>query len=84
VTGATVVISRFRYVPATVTVKAGGTVTWTNRDFAPHTATTKTTSSFNTGTLNRFRSKRITFSRPGVYRYGCLFHGFMNGTVVVT
>ena len=27
----------FAFAPATLTVKAGGTVTWTNRDEEPHT-----------------------------------------------
>jgi plastocyanin len=78
-----VAISNFKYAPAAITVKAGGTVTWTNGDSAPHTATAKANSAFNTDTLNQGHSKKIAFSKPGTYPYTCLFHPFMSGTVVV-
>ena len=80
---ARVEISNFKYAPAAITVKAGGTVTWTNRDSAPHTATAKANSAFNTDTLKQGQSKQITLSKPGTYQYTCLFHPFMSGTVVV-
>ena len=34
-----VAIHRFAFEPATLTISRGDTVTWTNRDTAPHTAT---------------------------------------------
>lgn len=77
-------ISSFKFKPETITVKAGGTVTWNNKDPAPHTATSSPDNSvFNTDTLRRGQSKAVTFSRAGTYRYACLFHAFMTGTVVV-
>jgi plastocyanin len=84
VSAAKVAISNFKYVPPTITVKSGGTVTWTNRDSASHTATAKANSAFNTDTLKQGQSKTITFSKPGTYRYTCLFHPFMSGTLVVS
>ena len=77
-------ISNFKYAPPAITVKAGGTVTWTNGDSAPHTATAKANSAFNTDTLKQGQSKKVTFSKPGTYPYTCLFHPFMSGTIVVT
>ena len=76
-------ISNFKFAPAAITVRTGGTVTWTNGDSAPHTATAKANSAFNTDTLKQGQSKKITFSKPGTYQYTCLFHPFMSGTVVV-
>lgn len=80
--GVEVDIADFKFVAPMVTVKAGGEVTWTNSDAAPHTATA--TGMFDTGTLNKGDSKTITLSKPGSYAYICNFHPFMKGTVVVT
>ncbi|HEV7459754.1 MAG TPA: cupredoxin family copper-binding protein [Solirubrobacteraceae bacterium] len=83
VPAAKVLISNFKYVPPAITVKAGGAVTWTNADSAPHTATAKAGSAFDTGTLNQGQSKKVTFSKAGTFQYTCTFHPFMSGTVVV-
>ena len=74
-------IRDFKYVPETVTVRAGSRVTWINDDMAPHTATA--TAVFDTGTLQRGDSKALTLSKPGSYSYVCEFHPFMKATVVV-
>lgn len=77
-------IANFDYSPKTVTVKTGGTVTWTNTDGANHTATQSPGGSgFDTGTLSKGDSKTETFKTPGTYQYICLFHAFMHGTVKV-
>jgi plastocyanin len=76
-------IADFKYGPATVTIRSGGNVTWTNSDSAPHTATADNQKDFNTDTLNTGDSKKITFSKSGTFKYFCLFHPFMHGTVVV-
>jgi plastocyanin len=74
-------IRDFKYVPETVTVRAGSPVTWINDDMAPHTATA--TGVFDTGTVQRGDSKALTLSKPGSYSYVCEFHPFMKATVVV-
>jgi plastocyanin len=76
-------IKDFAFNPATVTVSAGTTVTWTNQDLAPHTATAED-GSFDTGRLNQGESGSVTFDQPGTYAYVCTFHPSMKGTVVVT
>jgi len=80
---AKVTMANFAFDPTPVTVKAGGTVTWTNTDSAPHTATADDQKTFDTGTLDKAKSKTITLSKPGTYTYVCRFHPFMHGTVVV-
>jgi plastocyanin len=76
-------ISNFEYAPDPVTVKAGGTITWTNSDPDEHTATSDDHKTFDTGTLEKGDSKTVTLTKPGTYTYVCSFHAFMHGTVVV-
>jgi plastocyanin len=82
---AKVTIADFKYGPDPVQVKSGGSITWTNSDSTPHTATdTADKSVLDTGTLNQGDSKTVTFEQPGTFQYTCLFHPFMHGTVTVT
>ena len=74
-------IMDFEFQPPKATVKTGGTITFVNRDKAPHTAETD---SFDSGRLDRGQSKRIEFDEPGTYEYFCDFHRFMTATVEVT
>ncbi len=75
-------IADFAFAPATVTVTAGDTVTWTNADPVAHTATA-TDSSWDTGDIAEGASASITFNTPGTYSYLCTPHPTMTGTVVV-
>ncbi len=77
-----VAIENFLYAPATIEVDVGDTVTWTNRDEEPHTATGNG-GSFNTGNLARGESGSHTFSAAGRFPYICALHPSMRGTVVV-
>lgn len=81
VADAKVDIADFTFEPETITVEAGGTVTWTNTDKAPHTATKD--DDFDTGTLQMGDSKKVTVDQPGTFAYICDIHPFMKGTVVV-
>lgn len=75
-------IVEFAYDPVDVAVRTGGTIEWTNSDAAPHTATAED-DSFDTGSLDKGDSARITFDEPGSFKYICTFHPFMNATVEV-
>jgi plastocyanin len=77
-----VAIENFLFAPATVNVDVGDSVTWTNRDEEPHTATGNG-GSFNTGTLDQNQSGSHTFTRAGRFPYICALHPSMKGTVVV-
>jgi plastocyanin len=77
-----VAIENFLYSPATVSVNVGDTVTWTNRDEDPHTATASG-GGFETGTLDQGQSGSHTFSEAGRFPYICALHPSMKGTVVV-
>lgn len=68
--------------PAADTVAVGGTVTWTNAGYNPHTSTGQN-SLWNSGTLNPGQSFSREFPQAGSFAYECTIHPGMNGTVVV-
>lgn len=81
---ATVSIENFAFSPATVNIKVGQSVMWTNKDSAPHTAT-ELSSAFDSGSLATNQSFSFTFHTAGTYTYHCLIHSMMaTATVVVT
>ncbi|MCK9518795.1 MAG: cupredoxin family copper-binding protein [Dehalococcoidia bacterium] len=80
---AAVNIQGFAFAPANVAVNVGDSVTWTNSDTVPHTATADD-GSFNTGNLNTGASGSVTFNTAGTFAYFCAIHPSMRGTVVVT
>ena len=83
-TGATVSIKDFAFSPASVTIKAGEAVGWTNADAAPHTVTDNN-GGFDSGTINANAKYSHAFAIPGTYTYHCTFHSMMaTATVVVT
>ena len=83
VAAATVSIENFAFSPAVVHVKLGGTVTWTNKDSTPHTAT-DISGSFDSGSLETDKTFTKTFSTAGTFTYHCTIHSMMpNATVVV-
>jgi plastocyanin len=80
--GGSVTIKDYAFTPPTLTVPAGTTVTWTNDDAVPHTATASD-GSFDSGNLNPGQSYSFTFATPGSYPYVCQYHAGMQGTIVV-
>jgi plastocyanin len=77
-----IAISDYAYQPAKITVASGASLTFSNRDQTPHTAT-GTPNGFDTGAIKPGQSKTITVSKPGTYTYYCQFHAFMHGTIIV-
>lgn len=75
-------IKNFAFSPATVTVPAGTSITWTNEDSASHTVTS-TDGKINSGILNQGKKFTYTFNDPGTYDYICGVHPYMKGTVIV-
>ncbi len=81
--GVEVDIKDFAYNPDPVTFKAGQSVTWTNQDSAPHTATGQDRDVLQSGTLNQGESYSQIFDTPGTYEYFCEFHPNMKGVMIV-
>jgi plastocyanin len=80
--GPVVTIRNDAYAPSTLTVVAGTTVAFINRDDDAHTVTA-TDGSFDSRGLDTDGAWRHTFERPGTYRYFCELHPFMRGRIVV-
>ncbi|HUB99749.1 MAG TPA: cupredoxin family copper-binding protein [Solirubrobacterales bacterium] len=78
-----VAIADFTYEPAQLTVPAGTTVEFTNEDSTPHTATSKESGAFETGSIEKGKTGTVTLDKPGTYAYYCAFHPFMKGTITV-
>ena len=70
------------YSPATLTVNAGTTVTWTNKDAVDHTVTSDT-KLFDSGNISSNGTFSYKFSTAGTYNYHCTIHQEMTGTVIV-
>jgi amicyanin len=78
----TVEIMDYKYSPATLTVKVGDTVTWTNHDSAPHDVTiTEGPEKFKSPTLKKGESFSYTFEKAGKYSYYCSIHPDMKASV---
>ena len=78
------------FVPETLTVSKGTTVTWTNGDSTLHTVTSGSAESGNSGTefdssyLAAGKTFQHQFSTSGTFDYYCTLHPYMKGKVVVT
>ena len=67
-----------------ITVSAGTTVTWTNNGQRGHTVTSADGSFKSPGTLVNGQTYSFTFNAAGTFKYVCLIHSSMKGTVTVT
>jgi amicyanin len=76
-------IKNFAFSPATITVKAGSTVVWTNDDAIQHDVTFDG-GGITSSVLNHNDTFSHTFPTAGTYHYICSIHPFMHGTVIVT
>jgi plastocyanin len=80
--GNSVTLAGFAFSPASITVKVGTTVTWTNKDSATHTVVSDS-GVFQSGNLAVNATYTYTFSTAGSYAYHCSIHPSMKGTVIV-
>ena len=85
VAGDAVAIQNFAFAPAALVVKAGTTVTWTNKDTDDHTVTSQGSGGpLQSPPLGTGQSYSYKFTKPGTYSYYCTIHPFMTATVTVT
>ncbi len=75
-------IDNFSFTPATLTVKTGTQIIWTNGDDIPHTVVSED-QSFKSKVLDTDEKFTFTASKPGTYSYFCSIHPKMTGKVVV-
>ena len=81
--GAAVKIDNFSFGPATITIPAGSTVTWTNNDDVPHVVTSDDNKMFKSKALDTDDHFSFTFTKPGTYNYYCAIHPKMTAKIVV-
>ena len=80
-TGTAAEIKGFAY-PADLAVAAGGSVTWTNADSAPHTVTFDDDTCAS-GSIGPGASVTVRYDVAGTFAFHCAIHPRMTGTLVV-
>ena len=75
-------IDNFSFGPQTLTVKAGTTVTWTNRDDIPHGIASSNNAFAKSKALDTDDSYSFKFTAPGTYQYFCYIHPQMVGSII--
>lgn len=73
----------WNYAPASISVPVDTTVVWKNTGRETHSVTSQD-QLFDSRLLDPGKSWSETFDTPGVYRYFCVPHPWMKGTVIVT
>lgn len=76
-------IDNFNFMPKSLSVPVGTTVTWTNHDDVPHTVTSRE-KKFTSQALDTDEHFTFTFAEPGTYAYFCAIHPIMTAEIVVT
>jgi plastocyanin len=78
-------IRGMQFVPAELTVGAGDTVVWTNRDVMPHTVTADRAAAvaFDSQQIASQATWRYEAKVAGVYTYTCTYHPTMRATLTV-
>lgn len=79
----TIEISEFQFHPGELTIEAGSTVTFTNKDSVQHNAVA-VDGSFETPLLGEGESATVTFAHAGEYDFYCAPHkSMMTGKIIV-
>ena len=76
-------ISGFAFSPATLTIKKGDTVKWTNQDSTRHTVTSDSGSELDSQSLGNGQSYSHTFASAGTFNYHCALHPNMKAKIIV-
>jgi plastocyanin len=72
------------FIPANTQVAAGTIVTWSNKDYVAHTATSGDGFSFDTKTILPNQSVSLTFKNKGFFPYYCKIHPWMIGAITIS
>ena len=78
----TITIEEMQFKPAELTVKAGDSIVWVNKDMFPHTATSKA-KSFDSQQIEPGKSWTYRAVKKGAGPYICSLHPTMQGTLRV-
>jgi len=77
--------TQYGFSPNTITVVIGknNTLFFINSDAGLHTATSDTAGAFDTGNIQPGSTAQVTLTTPGTFTYHCIYHPWMQATVVV-
>jgi plastocyanin len=76
---------KYSFSPATLSIKVGTQVVWTNTSDAPHTVTSDSAGVFSSpGNITQHQTFMFTFTTPGTFAYHCNVHPYMKATITVT
>ena len=75
------------YIPSTIVVEKGKSVTWLNEDSSFHSVTSgfypEPSGLFDSGHLDPYESYTLSFDDLGTYDYFCTLHPWMKAQVIV-
>ncbi len=80
---AQITIANFAFAPASITVKPGTVVKWTNDDQVVHRIKSDNSAFPDSANLNTADSYQFKFDKPGTYNYSCAIHPSMRGQIIV-
>jgi len=82
--GTAVAMKNIAFAPATIHVKVGQKITWTNDDSVPHNVTSQSGEKIASSTFGQGGTFSFTPTKAGTIKYVCTIHPGMDGTIVVT
>jgi len=82
-TGVNITIQDYFFNPDNVTIIVNTIVTWTNLGPMPHSSVSDT-GVWNSGLLGVGKTFSFNFTTAGTYKYHCVPHIWMHGTIIVT
>jgi plastocyanin len=75
-------IDALQFSPPELTVAAGDTITWVNRDIVPHTATAAS-GNVDTGNIEAGARVSVIAGPAGTLSIACRYHPTMRSTIIV-
>lgn len=81
---AAVEMKNVKFVPATIRVKAGQKITWTNKDGFAHNVTSTSGEKISSGNIDGGGTFSFTPKKAGTIAYVCTLHANQSGTITVT
>ena len=76
-------IANFAFSPAEIIIKVGDTITWTNKDSAPHSVASDSGTEISSDSLSNGQTYSHAFSQAGTFEYHCTIHPSMKAKIIV-
>jgi plastocyanin len=76
------IVDAMHYEPATLKIRPGDSVIWTNKDMVSHTVTSKD-GGFDSKAIAPGKTWKLASAKKGLFAYACSFHPMMKGRLEV-